>query len=115
MEQRQHSRYPVHFQSSFSSANVVGGVGSLMDLSLRGCRIATLIEVHPGTALELRIHLSDEEPPLKVDQGVVRWYRDKQFGLEFASLKPEEWARLQHTVKDLEQQPTHQHAGDRDL
>jgi hypothetical protein len=102
MEQRQHPRYPVHFQSSFSSVNLVGGEGSLVDLSLRGCRIATLIDVHPGTTLELRIHLSDEEPALKVEQGVVRWHRDSQFGLEFASLKPEEWARLQHAVKELE-------------
>jgi hypothetical protein len=42
---------------------------------------------------------------LKVQEAVVRWCRAPQFGLEFVTLDPEEWARLQHTVTQLERHP----------
>lgn len=105
MDQRKHPRFPVQFHSSFSSINVVSGEGNLSDLSIRGCRVDTLIEVKPGTALQLRIDVSGDEPPIHVTQALVRWYRDSRFGLEFVTLTPDEWARLQHVVKELELEP----------
>ncbi len=108
MENRKHLRFPVHFHSSFSSANTVSGEGTVGDLSIRGCRVFSLIDVKPGTTLELRIIVSDEEPSLQVNQAIVRWSRDGAFGLEFLSLTTDEWARLQHVVKDLETKPFQQ-------
>lgn len=108
MENRKHLRFPVHFHSSFSSANTVSGEGTLGDLSIRGCRVFSLTDVGPGTTLELRIIVSDEEPSLQVNQAIVRWSRDGVFGLEFLSLTTDEWARLQHVVKDLERKPFQQ-------
>jgi len=105
MEHRKSPRFPVRFRSSFTSLNIVGGDGTLLDLSLRGCRIDSLVEVRPGTSLELRIAASEDEPPLKIQEAVVRWSRIQQFGLEFVTLAPEEWARLQHTVTELELHP----------
>jgi hypothetical protein len=105
MEQRKDTRFPVQFRSSFSSANVVSGQGTLSDLSIRGCRVFSLIEVKPGTTLQLRVHASDHEPPIQVSQAVVRWFRSGSFGCEFVTLSPDEWAKLQHVVKDLEMQP----------
>lgn len=105
MEQRKNPRFPVRFRSSFTSLNLVGGDGNITDLSLRGCRVESQTEVKPGTSLELRIHTSDEEPPLKIQEAVVRWSRDQHFGVEFVTLEPEEWARLQHTVTQLELHP----------
>jgi hypothetical protein len=105
MENRKHPRFPVRFRSTFSSANVVSGDGTLGDLSIRGCRIYSLIEVKSGTALQLRIKMSDDEPPIQINQAIVRWYRDSSFGLEFVSLTADEWARLQHVVKELEKEP----------
>jgi hypothetical protein len=105
MEQRKNRRFPVRFRSSFTSLNIVAGDGNITDLSLRGCRVESETEVRPGTSLELRIHTSEDEPPLKIQEGVVRWSRALQFGMEFVTLEPEEWARLQHTVTQLELQP----------
>ena len=105
MEHRKHPRFPVQFRSSFSSANIVSGEGNLGDLSIRGCRVFSLTEVKPGTTLQLRVEVSDDEPPIQVSQAIVRWYRDSSFGLEFVSLTPDEWTRLQHVVKDLEREP----------
>jgi hypothetical protein len=105
VEHRQHPRFPVQFRSSFSSANIVSGEGNLTDLSIRGCCVSSATAVKPGTTLQLRVDVSDDEPPIQVTQAVVRWCRDRSFGLEFASLTPDEWARLQHVVKELELEP----------
>lgn len=105
MEHRQHPRFPVQFRSSFSSANIVSGEGNLSDLSIRGCRIFSFAEVKPGTTLQLRVDLANSQPPIQIKQAVARWCRDGSFGLEFVSLDPDEWARLQHVVKELELEP----------
>ena len=105
MDNRKDPRFSVHFRSSFSSANIISGVGLLNNLSSGGCRIFTSTPVKPGTALELRIEISDSEPPLQVEQAIVRWARDGNFGVEFLNLAPEDWARLRLTVKKLERQP----------
>lgn len=105
MEQRKDQRFPTRFRSSFNSLNIVGGDGDLVDLSIRGCRIDSKAEVRPGTSLEMRVEISDEEPPLKIKEAVVRWSRRQQFGVEFVNLAAEEWARLQHIVTELELHP----------
>lgn len=105
MENRKDPRFPVQFRSSFSSINIVSGIGILGDLSVRGCRVFTAVQVQPGTEVELRIEVSNEEPPLQVKRAVVRWCRDGNFGLEFVSLTADQWTRLQHVVKELEAEP----------
>ncbi len=105
MEHRQHARFPVLFSSSFSSINLVKGEGNVVDLSIRGCRIFSLTEVKTGTALQLAIQVSKQDPPIQVRQAVVRWCRDSSFGLEFVSLSEEAWPRLQQLVKELELEP----------
>jgi hypothetical protein len=105
MDHRKHPRFPVQFRSSFCSANLVSGEGNLGDLSIRGCHVYSLVEVKPGTTLQLQILVSDDEPQIQVSQAIVRWYRENSFGLEFISLTPDEWGRLQHVVKDLELEP----------
>jgi len=64
-----------------------------------------MTEVRPGTTLYLRVEVTNDDPPMQIGQAVVRWCRDSCFGLEFVSLTPDEWARLQHLVRDLEMQP----------
>lgn len=105
MENRKDPRFPVQFRSSFSSINIVSGVGVLGDLSIRGCRVFSATPVHSGREIEMRIELSDKEPLLHVKKAVIRWCRYDFFGLEFVDLTPDGWARLQHVVKELEAQP----------
>src|SRR5262245_2982499 len=106
VEQRKDARFPVKFRSSFSSANVVSGEGTLTDLSIRVCIEATLSDIERGTVLQLRFHsCGDDEPPIQVSQAVVRWFRAGSFGCEFVQLSPDEWARLHHVVKALEMEP----------
>ena len=105
MEQRENLRFHTQFRSSFSSISMVGGEGSLMDLSIRGCRIESLTDVKPGATLEIRIETKEHEHPIHIQAAVVRWSRDRQFGLEFEVIAPTEWARLQEIVKQIELEP----------
>jgi PilZ domain len=105
MEQRRNLRFHAQFRSSFSSVAMVGGEGSLMDLSVRGCRIESLTDVKPGTTLEVRVEAIEGEPPIQIQAAIVRWSRDRQFGLEFEVIAPTEWAHLQDIVKQIELEP----------
>ena len=105
MDNRKDARFPVHFRSSFSSANIVSGSGILVDLSIRGCRILSPTPVKPGTEMELRIELSTDDPPIQIKQAVVRWFHDGNFGLEFINFVSNEWTRIRDVVKELEKEP----------
>jgi len=108
MEHRKNIRFPVQFRSSFSSMTMVGGEGSLVDLSLRGCRIESPTDVQPGASLELRIVAIAHEPPIQIQAAIVRWSREGQFGLEFEVIASTEWVHLQDIVKKLEMEPYQQ-------
>jgi hypothetical protein len=105
MEQRKNLRFPVKFRSSFSSIGLVGGEGSVVDLSIRGCRIESPIDAHPGASLDIRIKVIENEPPIHIQAAIVRWSRGEEFGLEFEVIAPTEWAHLQEFVKQLELEP----------
>ena len=105
MDKRQHPRFPARFHSSFSSVTVVSGEGTVIDLSLRGCCVECKTSVHPGSMLTIRVHVLPEEPAITIQEAVVRWTREGRFGIEFVSLIPEEWNRLQHSVTQLERHP----------
>lgn len=63
------------------------------------------LEVAPGTTLDVRVQTAGDAIPVQVQQAVVRWSRPPQFGLEFVTLVPEEWARLQEVVRRIEMEP----------
>ncbi|NOT23769.1 MAG: PilZ domain-containing protein [Nitrospiraceae bacterium] len=105
MEQRKNLRFHVQFRSSFSSVGVVGGEGDIVDLSINGCRVESPTVVQPGISLEIQIATKVPELAIHIQQAIVRWNRGKQFGLEFVTMAPQEWSRLQHTVKQIEMEP----------
>ena len=105
MEQRKNLRFHVQFRSSFSSVGMVGGEGDIIDLSIRGCRIESPTDVQPGASLKVRIETTEYEPPIQIQQALVRWSRGREFGLEFVTMDTDEWARLQHTMKQIEMEP----------
>lgn len=105
MDLRKNLRFHVHFRSSFSSVGMVGGEGDIVDLSISGCRIDSVTDVQPGASLEVRIVTKAQESPIQIQQAIVQWKRGRQFGLEFVTMATGEWARLQHTVEQIEMEP----------
>ena len=102
MESRQSSRFPVYCPIVYAGGNLAG-VGIVSNLSTGGCKVGSSTHVDTGANLELRIYIMGApEFPMKVDQAVVRWAKEQEFGLEFISMWPEEEERLHHLVSTLE-------------
>lgn len=106
MERRQTLRLKAQFRSSFSSPKMVGGEGTVEDLSHTGCRIATLVQVPHGTSLEVRLILPDDLPPLTVESCIVRWSRGHEFGVQFLDPREEDRARLARFIGTIQSSPS---------
>ncbi len=106
MEHCKHPRAPFQCQISFSRQEM-SEAGTVTNLSLGGCKVDSKASVYVGMYLTLQVDLPGHESPLKLDQAVVRWVKEHEFGLEFISMWPEEQARLRHFVSTLETQPGH--------
>jgi len=102
MERREHPRRRVRYHSSFSAVTMVAGEGVVQQISLKGCRVASATSVQPGTELELRIAVPGEVPALKVELAVIRWAREREFGLSFVGLRPEEQERLARLLSEFD-------------
>lgn len=81
---------------------MVGGEGTVLDFSLGGCRVSGQGNVAPGTMLEMRLQLPNEENPLDIGLATVRWAKGPDFGVEFLQLRKEVAERLRQFVAALE-------------
>ena len=96
-------RFPVQFRTVLSiSGTAIEGRGTLLDLSLGGCRVEAPLSVQPSILLELRIYVPDLDWPLMVDGAVVQWVKGNTFGLRFLRLRPTEADRLAEVISRLE-------------
>jgi hypothetical protein len=98
---REFPRFRVQFRSSFTSAQIVAGEGTIVDLSIRGCRVESGTSVPASTNLELRIYLAGQDALIDIESAAVRWSMGREFGLEFIRMQSEQQARLRLLVEDL--------------
>ena len=105
MERRKHPRAPFQCQISFSRQEM-SEAGTVTNLSLGGCKVDSKASVYVDMYLTLQVYLPGHEIPLHVDQAVVRWLKEHEFGLEFISIWPEEQERLRRFVATLETSPS---------
>ena len=99
-------RFPLQCPIEFSGGNVAGE-GTVLNISEHGWKAVSAQSVSQGTCLALRIALPDGGPPMKVDLAVVRWSREREFGLEHLVMGAEERERLGRFVEALETGQTH--------
>lgn len=105
MYTRRCARYSVHFQSTLSTPQIQRSSGTALDLSIRGCRVQSFIPVIPGLRLTLSIVVPEPESAIEVEQAVVRWNSGQEFGLEFASIAPEQLEKLARVLQRLPSVP----------
>ena len=86
---RYHMRCPVEYWTE-------GGVisGTLLDISKQGWRVAGERPVNKGTMMSLRLCLPGQSTPLTIDEAIVRWTSDSEFGVELISLSQDAAARF---------------------
>ena len=103
MEKRKHPRFNIGLPVSFFGHTLTGS-GQAQNLSMEGCRIEVDQCPENGDYLELTIGLPDPDPPLRIKSAVVRWVRDRVFGLEFLYMSTEATNRLDRLIKNLNEQ-----------
>lgn len=105
MYQRRCARYHVHFRSTLSTPEIPEGTGTAVDLSIRGCRVQSFIPALAGIRMKLSIDVPEPMASIEVEQAVVRWVSGQEFGLEFASISPEQFERLTKIIQQLPSVP----------
>lgn len=102
MNRRKHVRFHVELRCSFAG-DQFDGEGTVLDLSMEGCRVRSATPMLKGVYMEVFITLLGQIPPLPIELAVVRWSPGSVFGLEFIRITDRHQARLRRYVQDLEQ------------
>lgn len=102
MNRRKSSRFHVELRCTFAGDQYTGE-GTVLDLSMEGCRVRSNTPVLKGAYVELFINLLGQILPLPVELAVIRWSAGPVLGLEFIRIADGHQARLRHYVQDLEQ------------
>jgi hypothetical protein len=96
-------RFRVQFPIAFSLEDqAVQSHGIVYNLSIGGCKVTSVRPIFPGLYLKLRLYLPAHETPLEVPLAAVRWSMERDFGVAFLYLQPEEHKRLQQFLTNLE-------------
>ena len=101
---RLYSRFQVHHEVHYLTPDSIGR-GTLLDLSLRGCRLLGECPSEAGTPLTLRLMLPDCTDGLVLDGAKIRWVREQAFGLEFPRLLPAQTTLLRKVIQGLVGRP----------
>ena len=103
---REHKRvpvqYPIYFRPAFSTDTVLAA-GTLLDLSIGGCTIETPVPVPKAFCLSMQIEVTEQEPPIQIENARVRTVNGKRLGLEFLSITPDEEDRLRRLILAMPQ------------
>ena len=101
MKLRRSPRLPVQCSIAYSGINFAG-VGTVSNLSTGGCKVGSFKPVDTRTYLKLRLYFTaDTKLPIEDDLAQVRWSHEREFGLEFITMRPEERERLHRFVTSL--------------
>jgi hypothetical protein len=101
-ERRVQPRFTAQFRGTFSGRNEEGQ-GRTLDISIGGCKIESDMNVAQGATFECRLHVPGLDWPLRIDKVIVRWVEGKTFGIAFECIRPEELAKLQTILANLDQ------------
>jgi len=98
---RKFPRFPVTIPSTLIQRDKLRYNVSLRDLSLKGCRLESLIRPFTGMQVELLIQLPGEAVPLTISNAAVRWTGTHGIGVEFLTVASPHQERLTRVVEQL--------------
>ena len=102
MNRRKHPRFDAELRCSFVG-DTYTGEGTVLDLSMEGCRVRSNTPLLKDAYVDLFITLLGQIPPLPVELAVIRWSERSVFGLEFIRIADRHQARLRRYIQDLDQ------------
>ena len=91
-------RRPVVVSGDYGSIS-----GTIFTLFADGCAIESgmPVRVSIGSVLALRLHVSDRQQPIEVEEAEVTWVAGTDFGVQFRCVKPSERGRLNGHLSEL--------------
>ncbi|MGQ0666597.1 MAG: PilZ domain-containing protein [Nitrospiraceae bacterium] len=98
---RKFPRFPVTIPSTLIQRDKLRYKGSLRDLSLKGCRVESVIRPFTGMQIELRIELPGESLPITISNAAVRWTGSHGIGVEFLTVGAPHQERLSRVIDQL--------------
>ena len=87
-DRRSTPRFRVQFRTfPTDQHSMIEHMGTILDLSMAGCRVDASVPVQQSAVMELRIYVPDLDWPLMVDEAVVQWVNGSSFGLYFLKMR----------------------------
>lgn len=91
----------VRLRSSRSAGDYPAMNGTVLDLSLFGCRIRSTTPVNPGSEFTLRIEVPGCQKPIEIERANVRWVRGQECGLSFLAFTTKAYECLIGVIQQL--------------
>ncbi|MBI3806602.1 MAG: PilZ domain-containing protein [Nitrospirae bacterium] len=91
-------QYPAQVRPIHDPSQRVVVEGTLLNLSLRGCRVRTSQRIPMGCQVMLEFHPAEYDDPIMVDGAIVRSHCAEGIGLRFSSLLRSEERRLRRIL-----------------
>lgn len=77
------------------------GEGTLVDLSLGGCRLSSDVPLTIGERHHLILQVSKKSCPIIVETAVAQWIHEHTHGLKFTSMQPIHESHLRELLSEL--------------
>ena len=107
---RNSPRFPIQWPTLYGAANFIAN-GTVLDLSLMGCRLAGTMPPDQGLRLHLWVYPSQRERGIYVEEARVKWISDEQFGLEFVKIQTQDLQWLMGYLDRAERRNSFRGAG----
>jgi hypothetical protein len=83
------SRYQHNCSAIFANERV-SGFATICDISQKGCRLRSKLNVRPGDSGQILVDVPGFQALMTISHGVVRWVRGSESGIEFIAIQDEE-------------------------
>jgi hypothetical protein len=107
IEDRQSTRFPIIMHAVYEYTDSSSGEGVVQDVSINGCRVRSTKPAQVKAELRLQFYPAGQALPIEIQQAVVRWCGDGEFGVQFRRVEHAHEERLQQLVSELPKQACH--------
>lgn len=101
MVTRKFPRYPAAITSILMQRDRLKYNASIRDVSVKGCRVESVIKPFTGMQLEISLQLPGEATPIIINNAAVRWTGSHGIGIEFLTIAPPQLERLTQLITKL--------------
>ena len=103
MVTRKYPRFAVSLSSTLlHKEDQFRHTGSIRNLSIKGCRVESMIHPFTGMQLTVQLHLPGDPQPIEISNAAVRWSGSSGIGLEFLTVAPPHQDRLDRMIQQLQ-------------